>query len=58
MQAVGFAEVETARQALEAAQQRLDYADDEDLIDAAVFEIEAARRRLNYLFKIARREIE
>jgi hypothetical protein len=58
MQPVSFAEVELGLRALEAAQQRLDYADDEDLIDAAVFEIEAARRRLNYLFKTARKEAE
>lgn len=42
--------------ALEAAQQKLDYADDVDLIDAAVFEYKSAMKRLNYLFKTAKRK--
>lgn len=57
MQPVSLAEIEMGLRALEAAQQKLDYADDVDLIDAAVLEFEAARRRLNYLFKLARRGI-
>ncbi|MEW6423151.1 MAG: hypothetical protein AB1523_00145 [Bacillota bacterium] len=55
MQPISFVEIEMGLRALEAAQQKLDYADDAELIDAAVFEFEAARRRLNYLFKLARR---
>ncbi len=55
MQKVIFAEVEMGLQALELAQQKLDYADDNDLIDAAILEIEAAKLRLNYLFKLARK---
>jgi hypothetical protein len=56
VQAVSFIEIEINLKALEAAQQKLDYADDCDLIDAAVFEIEAARKRLNYLFRMAKKE--
>jgi len=55
MQPVSFAEVEMGLRALEAARQKLDYADDVDLVDAAVLEFEAARRRLNYLFKMVKR---
>lgn len=54
MQPVSFAEIEMGLRALEAAQQKFDYADDVDLADAAALEFEAARRRLNYLFKLAK----
>lgn len=50
-------ELKNGMRALEAATQKLNYADDVDLIDAAVFEIAAARKRLNYLFKIAKKEV-
>lgn len=54
MRSVSFAEIEMGLRALEAAQQKLDYANDADLIDAAVLEFEAARKRLNYLFRLAK----
>jgi hypothetical protein len=54
MQQINFVEIEMGVKALEAAQQKLDYAEDRDLIDAAIFEFKAAGLRLNYLFRLAK----
>ncbi|SHJ59659.1 hypothetical protein [Desulfofundulus thermosubterraneus] len=52
--AVTWDEVRAALEAVEAARQRLDYADHPDLVDAAVLEMGAAEKRLNYLLRVAR----
>ncbi len=51
-----FALVEQARQEWESARDRFDQISDPDLIDHAIYNLEAAERRYIYLLKQARKE--
>ncbi|MEW6425000.1 MAG: DUF2508 family protein [Bacillota bacterium] len=51
---VKFADILKANIAIQEAKTRLDLADDPELVDAAIYELAAAEKRLNYLLRQAR----
>ncbi|MDD6219367.1 MAG: DUF2508 family protein [Clostridia bacterium] len=49
-------DIRTLKREMDAAYMRFEYCDDEDLVEAAIFELESLKRRYHRLIKIAKEE--